>query len=127
MKHSCYILASSVDAERAFSGGRLQVSHLQHNMKSQTFKAKVALRSWATTPLFPQALQEKIIENSMRKGAGKGKEREENKDKGKGKAKEVDPIEVSEDSGDESDRPSNPKRRRVSAVDSDLDIDSDSY
>ncbi|KIM50817.1 hypothetical protein SCLCIDRAFT_144600, partial [Scleroderma citrinum Foug A] len=32
--------ASSIDAERAFSGGCLQVNHLQHQMTSQSFKAK---------------------------------------------------------------------------------------
>ncbi|KAJ6598569.1 hypothetical protein B0H10DRAFT_1636513, partial [Mycena sp. CBHHK59/15] len=45
--------ASSVDAERAFSGGRLQVNHLQHQTSSQTFKARVALGSWINTPLLP--------------------------------------------------------------------------
>ncbi|KAJ7318742.1 hypothetical protein DFH08DRAFT_666001, partial [Mycena albidolilacea] len=45
--------ASSVDAERAFSGGRLQVNHLQHQTSSQTFKARVALGSWIQTPLMP--------------------------------------------------------------------------
>ncbi|KAG1771678.1 hypothetical protein EV702DRAFT_956805, partial [Suillus placidus] len=43
--------ASSVDAERAFSGGRLQVNHLQHGINSQTFKAQVAVGSWYNTPL----------------------------------------------------------------------------
>ncbi|KAG2337188.1 hypothetical protein BDR05DRAFT_895673, partial [Suillus weaverae] len=42
--------ASSVDAERAFSGGRLQVNHLQHGINSQTFKAQVAVGSWYNTP-----------------------------------------------------------------------------
>ena len=37
--------ASSVDAERAFSGGRLQVNHLQCGMSSQTFKAQMAVGS----------------------------------------------------------------------------------
>lgn len=45
--------ASSVDAERAFSEGRLNVNHLQHNMSSNTFRAKMALGLWADTPLFP--------------------------------------------------------------------------
>lgn len=45
------VLATSVDAERAFSTGRRQVSHLQHNMNSQTFKARMAVGSWARTPL----------------------------------------------------------------------------
>ncbi|KIJ05696.1 hypothetical protein PAXINDRAFT_141102 [Paxillus involutus ATCC 200175] len=41
--------ASSVDAERAFSGGRLQVGHLQHRLSSQSFKAQVAVGSWYTS------------------------------------------------------------------------------
>ncbi|KAJ6632378.1 hypothetical protein B0H10DRAFT_1640554, partial [Mycena sp. CBHHK59/15] len=45
--------ASSVDAEHAFSGGRLQVNHLQHQTSMQTFKARVALGSWIGTPLMP--------------------------------------------------------------------------
>ncbi len=48
-----WLVASSVDAERAFSDGRLQINHLQHNMSSQTFKAQMALGSWARTPLYP--------------------------------------------------------------------------
>jgi hypothetical protein len=43
-----------VDAERAFSTGRRQVNHMQHNMNSQTFKARMALGSWAKTPIFPK-------------------------------------------------------------------------
>lgn len=46
-------LASSVDAERAFSVGRRQVNFMQHNMSSNTFKAKMGLGSWTNTPLFP--------------------------------------------------------------------------
>ncbi|KIJ07989.1 hypothetical protein PAXINDRAFT_59310, partial [Paxillus involutus ATCC 200175] len=38
--------ASSVDAERSFSCGRLQVNHLQHNIGSQAFKAQMAIGSW---------------------------------------------------------------------------------
>ncbi|KAG2353393.1 hypothetical protein BDR07DRAFT_1283007 [Suillus spraguei] len=45
--------ASSVDAEQAFSGGRLQVNHLQHGISSQTFKAQVSVGSWFNTPLMP--------------------------------------------------------------------------
>ncbi|KAJ6600178.1 hypothetical protein B0H10DRAFT_1647160, partial [Mycena sp. CBHHK59/15] len=47
--------ATSVDAERAFSSGRLQVNHLQHQTSSQTFKACVALGSWISTPLMPSS------------------------------------------------------------------------
>ncbi|KAL4078011.1 hypothetical protein J3A83DRAFT_4218796 [Scleroderma citrinum] len=42
-------LASSVDAERAFSSGRLQVNYLLHQMGSQSFKAQVAVGSWHNT------------------------------------------------------------------------------
>ncbi|KAF8595113.1 hypothetical protein BDV93DRAFT_402504, partial [Ceratobasidium sp. AG-I] len=45
--------ASSVDAERAFSCGRLMNNHLQHQMSSDTFCAKMAIRSWYETPLLP--------------------------------------------------------------------------
>ena len=47
-------IATSVDAEHAFSTGRRQVNHMQHNMSSQTFKARVAIGSWAKTPIFPE-------------------------------------------------------------------------
>ncbi|KAF8994100.1 hypothetical protein BDQ17DRAFT_1252081 [Cyathus striatus] len=46
-------MASSVGCERAFSSGHLQISHLQHNTSSQTFKAQMALGSWAKSPLYP--------------------------------------------------------------------------
>jgi hypothetical protein len=42
---SVLLLASSVDAERSFSCGRLQINHLQHNIGSQSFKAQMALES----------------------------------------------------------------------------------
>lgn len=46
-------IASSVDAGRAFSTGRRQVNYMQHNMSSDTFQARMAVGSWAQTPLFP--------------------------------------------------------------------------
>ena len=46
-------LASSVDAERAFSGGRLQLNYLQHGTSSQTFKAQMAVGSWVGSDIFP--------------------------------------------------------------------------
>ncbi|KAF8805535.1 hypothetical protein BYT27DRAFT_7104333, partial [Phlegmacium glaucopus] len=45
--------ATSVDAEHAFSTGCCQVNYMQHNLSSQTFKAHVAISSWAKTPIFP--------------------------------------------------------------------------
>ncbi|KAG8913623.1 hypothetical protein FRC02_005380 [Tulasnella sp. 418] len=44
---------SSVDAERAISQGRLAANHLQHNVSSETFNAKMVLGSWYSTPLVP--------------------------------------------------------------------------
>ncbi|KAF9789385.1 hypothetical protein BJ322DRAFT_979932, partial [Thelephora terrestris] len=55
--------ASSVDAERAFSGGRLQINHLQHGTNSQTFRAQMAIGSWVGSDIFPSLEPfEKIIE-----------------------------------------------------------------
>lgn len=61
--------ASSVDAERAFSGGPFQVNHLQQQMGSESFKAQVAVRSWYNTPLLPGAsFAAAIIENRLSTG-----------------------------------------------------------
>lgn len=65
--HSHIIAASSVDAERAFSVGRLEINHLQHSTSPQTFKAQVAVGSWAKTPLYPGLSETiKIVERQMR-------------------------------------------------------------
>ena len=54
-----------MDAERAFTGGRLQVGHLQHGMTSQTFKACVlALASWVNTPFLPHGVPVSILEDA---------------------------------------------------------------
>ncbi|KAF9002269.1 hypothetical protein BDQ17DRAFT_1243349, partial [Cyathus striatus] len=45
--------ASIVDAEHAFSVGHRQINFMQHNMTSNTFRAKMALGSWSKGPLFP--------------------------------------------------------------------------
>ena len=64
-----------MDAERAFSGGHLQVGHLQHGMSSQTFKARVALASWVNTPA-------SILEDpKYRRTVGEGKRKGKRKDK----------------------------------------------
>jgi len=68
--HFCFysdtLLASSVDAERAFSVGRLEINHLQHNTSPQTFKAQVAVGSWAKTPLYPGLSETiKIVQKQM--------------------------------------------------------------
>lgn len=60
-------VASSVDAERAFSVGRLEINHLQHNTNPQTFKAQMAVGSWAKTPLYPGLSDvTKIVERQMK-------------------------------------------------------------
>ncbi|CAE6424423.1 unnamed protein product [Rhizoctonia solani] len=43
--------ASSVDAERAFSGGRMAINYRQHRTSIATFRAKMAVGSWFGTPL----------------------------------------------------------------------------
>lgn len=76
-------IASSVDAERAFSGGRLQVNHLQHGISLQTFKAQVAVGSWFHTPLMPDlSVATTIMREKMRKKKGKekGKEKDSRRD-----------------------------------------------
>ncbi|KAF8593278.1 hypothetical protein BDV93DRAFT_447056, partial [Ceratobasidium sp. AG-I] len=53
--------ASSVDAERAFSGGRMAVNYRQHRMALSTFRAKMAVGSWYGTPLLPEIEEVKNI------------------------------------------------------------------
>ncbi|KIJ94451.1 hypothetical protein K443DRAFT_110394 [Laccaria amethystina LaAM-08-1] len=63
----CSAPATSVNAERAFSTGRRQVSFMQHNMNSQTFKARMAVGSWAKTPIFPAfSVNSDMVKDSMR-------------------------------------------------------------
>ncbi|KAG2051814.1 hypothetical protein BDR06DRAFT_889076, partial [Suillus hirtellus] len=58
---------------RAFSGGHLQVNHLQHSISSQTFKAQVAVELWFNTPLMPDL---SVATNIMQQKMAKGKEKE---------------------------------------------------
>ncbi|KIJ19537.1 hypothetical protein PAXINDRAFT_69570, partial [Paxillus involutus ATCC 200175] len=64
---------SSVDAERSFSCGRLQVNHLQHNIGSQAFKAQMAIGSWLQTPLLSTEFATKVIQEAAKR-TGKGKQ-----------------------------------------------------
>ncbi|KAF8593693.1 hypothetical protein BDV93DRAFT_460522, partial [Ceratobasidium sp. AG-I] len=61
--------ASSVDAERAFSGGRLTINHLQHAMGELTFEAKMALglipHDFLPSIQLPQYLQVRSENSSM--------------------------------------------------------------
>ncbi|KAG1854523.1 hypothetical protein F4604DRAFT_1802645 [Suillus subluteus] len=69
------LIAMRFDAERAFSGGRLQVNHLQHGINSQTFKAQVAVGSWFNTPLMPDlGTATAIMHKKMGNDKGKGKD-----------------------------------------------------
>ena len=45
-----FVLASSVDAERAFSGGRLQVNHLQHKLAKLQSSSSRRVLVQLTTP-----------------------------------------------------------------------------
>ncbi|KAG0695121.1 hypothetical protein DFH29DRAFT_814497, partial [Suillus ampliporus] len=66
----------------AFSGGCLQVNHLQHGINLQTFKAQVAVRSWYNTPLMNDlSAVTSIMHMKMVKGKGKTL--------GKGKSNEI--------------------------------------
>jgi hypothetical protein len=86
-----------VDAERAFSVGRLEVNHLQHNTSPQTFKAQVAVGPWARTPLYPGLLDTiKIVEGQMRR---EGQERA-----GDEAEVEIDEIDDEEELSDEEER-----------------------
>ncbi|KAH7101073.1 hypothetical protein BKA62DRAFT_608870, partial [Auriculariales sp. MPI-PUGE-AT-0066] len=49
--------AATTDVERAFSGGQLQVSHLQHNKSDETFRAQILLGSWESAPFFPDIVE----------------------------------------------------------------------
>ncbi|KAH7332905.1 hypothetical protein B0J17DRAFT_579363, partial [Rhizoctonia solani] len=58
--------ATLVDVEHAFYAGRLTINHLQHNMLSETFEAKMALGSWYGTPLLPKVSDvAEIIDKTM--------------------------------------------------------------
>lgn len=92
------MLASSVDAERAFSGGRLQVNHLQHGISSQTFKARVALGSWVDTPLFPPSLAPEILRSKLESTKSKKSNLKLTGSEGKGKGKEKAVIVLDSDS-----------------------------
>ncbi|KAG2047109.1 hypothetical protein BDR06DRAFT_898051 [Suillus hirtellus] len=74
--------ASLVDAEQAFSGGHLQVNHLQHGVSSQTFKAQMDVGLWYNTPLMNDlGAVTSIIQTKMVKGKGKAS--------GKGKSNNI--------------------------------------
>ncbi len=79
-----------MDAELAFSGGRLQVGHLQHATSSQTFKARVALASWINTPFLPPGTPASMIAEALRKSKAKSNR--------KGKGKEVIVVDIPSDS-----------------------------
>ena len=75
ISYLCLPPASSVDAERSFSCGRLQVNHLQHNIGSQSFKAQMAVGSWLQTPLLSIDHVTNVIRDGMSHSHSKGKSR----------------------------------------------------
>ncbi|KAG2134717.1 hypothetical protein BD769DRAFT_1353242, partial [Suillus cothurnatus] len=62
---------------QAFSGGCLQVNHLQHDVSLQTFKAQMAVGSWYNTPLMNDlGTVISIMLTKMEKGKGKASGKE---------------------------------------------------
>lgn len=49
------------------------MNHLQHNVSSQTFKAQIAVGSWAHTPLMPSGFAEEVVKSRMGRDKGKGR------------------------------------------------------
>ncbi|KIJ35192.1 hypothetical protein M422DRAFT_181059, partial [Sphaerobolus stellatus SS14] len=73
------IPATSVDVERAFSCGRLMVSHLCHILNDTTTRNGTVLGSWAMMPgLIPEAELVKSLGSKAKRGQGSGE-----KEKGK--------------------------------------------
>ena len=72
-----YTLASSADAERAFSRGGLAVSKLRHALGDESVRAATVVASWAKSgipQLLPEAqLIEFVKDKSRRVGKSKGK------------------------------------------------------
>ena len=65
-------LATSMDAERAFSHGRLTVSRLRHSLSDDTVRTSTVLSSWARYPdLVPEGDDMDLL---RRKEKGKGKD-----------------------------------------------------
>lgn len=61
-----------MDAERAFSRGRLTVSRLRHSLSDETVRASTVLSSWARYPdLVPEGDAMDLL---RRKEKGKGKD-----------------------------------------------------
>ena len=73
-----YVVATSVEAEHAFSRGRLTVSRLRHSLSDASVRASTLLGSWASIPaLVPETDVVNLIRDlSDRRRAAKGKARE---------------------------------------------------
>lgn len=71
------LLASSADAERAFSRGGLAVSKLRHALGDESVRAATVVASWAKSgiaELLPETqLTEHVKDKSRRMGKGKSK------------------------------------------------------
>ena len=71
-----YSIATSVEAERAFSRGRLTVSRLRHSLSDASVRASTLLGSWASIPaLVPETDVITLIRelSDRRRAKGKGK------------------------------------------------------
>ena len=84
--------ATSVEAERAFSSGRLTVSRLRHSLSDASVRASTLLGSWASIPsLVPESDIVNLIRETSERQSTKGKERKADVDA------EVDVINVDSD------------------------------
>lgn len=73
LAYSLHQIASSVDVERAFSGGRRQVGFMQTNMSHDTLKASMALGSWCTgAPFYDVHKGISAVESAMMRGESSG-------------------------------------------------------
>jgi hypothetical protein len=52
-----FIIATSTDVERAFSGGQLTVSRMRHSLGSKSTRAATVLGSWVKVPGLLQETQ----------------------------------------------------------------------
>jgi hypothetical protein len=56
------ILATTIDGEWAFSEGQQEMGFMQHNTSHDTFKALMAVGSWASTSFFSLYEAVKVLE-----------------------------------------------------------------
>ena len=89
-------IASSTDAERGFSRGRLTVSRLRHSLSDESVRANTVLGSWARIDrLVPE---KETIEFLKKKSQGctRGNDEEEEEDEDEDENEDEDEVEIVE-------------------------------